>query len=174
MVDLQPHSPAWADDYRREAERLATALGTRVDALEHIGSTAVPGLFAKPIIDVAARTSPGTDPFALGADLIDLGYERHAAGPKTHAVYVRLHGARRTHILHAFRPDQWDDCNQRLFRDALLRDPVARQRYATLKEALAGLDDGRAYTAAKTALITDLVTDERAARGLPAVTVWDK
>jgi GrpB-like predicted nucleotidyltransferase (UPF0157 family) len=42
MVDLQPHCPAWADDYRREAERLAVALGTRVDALEHIGSTAVP------------------------------------------------------------------------------------------------------------------------------------
>ncbi|WP_285063278.1 GrpB family protein [Frigoribacterium sp. ME-P-080] len=174
MVDLQPHSPAWADDYRREAERLAVALVTQVDTLEHIGSTAVPGLLAKPIIDVAARTSPGTAPFALGADLVDLGYERHAAGPKTHAVYVRRVGARRTHILHVFRPDQWDACHQRLFRDRLLRDPVARQRYATLKEALAGLDDGRAYTAAKTALITELVTEERVARGLPTVTVWDK
>ncbi|KQM26856.1 hypothetical protein ASL10_04575 [Frigoribacterium sp. Leaf8] len=174
MVDLQPHSPAWADDYRREAERLAVALGTRVDALEHIGSTAVPDLLAKPTIDVAARTSPGTDPSTLGADLVDLGYERHASGPKTHAVYVRRDGPRRTHILHVFRPDHWDACHQRLFRDRLLRDPVARQRYATRKEALAGLDDGRAYTAAKTALITDLVTEERAARGLPAVTVWDK
>lgn len=174
MVDLQPHSPTWADDYRREAERLAVALGTRVDALEHIGSTAVPGLSAKPIIDVAARTSPGADPFALGAALIGLGYEPHASGPKTHAVYVRLDGPRRTHILHVFRPDQWDACHQRLFRDRLLRDPVARQRYGTLKEALAGLDDGRAYTAAKTALITELVTEERVARGLPAVTVWDK
>lgn len=57
MVDLQPHSPAWADDYRREAARLAVALGTRVDAFEHVGSTAVPDLVAKPIIDVAARTS---------------------------------------------------------------------------------------------------------------------
>ncbi|MBD8141202.1 GrpB family protein [Frigoribacterium sp. CFBP 13605] len=174
MVDLQPHSPTWADDYRCEAERLTTALGTRVDAFEHIGSTAVPGLLAKPIIDVAARTSPGTDPFRLGAALTDLGYERHATGPKTHAVYVRRDGPRRTHILHIFRPDQWDACHQRLFRDRLRRDPVARQRYATLKEALAGLDDGRAYTAAKTALITELVTDERAARGLPAVPVWDK
>ncbi|ROS54096.1 GrpB family protein [Frigoribacterium sp. PhB24] len=174
MVDLHPHSLAWADDYRREAERLATALGPRVDALEHIGSTAVPGLLAKPIIDVAARSSSGSDPFALGTDLIALGYERHATGPKTHAVYVRLDGTRRTHILHVFHPDQWDACNQRLFRDRLLRDPVARRRYATLKEALAGLDDGRAYTAAKTALIAELVTDERVARGLPAVTVWDK
>jgi len=174
MVDLQPHPPAWADDYRREAERLGVALGTRVDALEHIGSTAVPDLVAKPIIDVAARTSPGTDPSTLGADLVDLGYERHASGPKTHAVYVRRVGARRTHILHVFRPDQWDACNQRLFRDRLLRDPVARRRYADLKEALVGLDDGRTYTAAKTALITELVDDERAARGLPAVTVWEK
>lgn len=53
MVDLQPHSPAWADDYRREAARLAVALGPRVDAFEHVGSTAVPDLVAKPIIDVA-------------------------------------------------------------------------------------------------------------------------
>ncbi|WP_354594721.1 GrpB family protein [Frigoribacterium sp. PvP054] len=114
------------------------------------------------MIDVAVRTSPGTDPSTLGADLIDLGYERHASSPKTYAVYVRRDGARRTHILHVFRPDQWDACNQRLFRDLPLRDPVARQRYADLKEALAGLDDGRTYTAAKTALITELVDDERA------------
>lgn len=131
MVQLQPHRPEWARAFRVEAARLAAALAHRIDAVEHVGSTAVPALLAKPIIDLA-------------------------------------------HILHVFRADQWAHCNQRLFRDKLLHDPAARRRYRHLKASLAGLTDGRDYTAAKRSLIEELLNEERAARGLPPTTAWEK
>jgi len=174
MIELQQHQTSWADEFRREAKRVARALGARVDVIEHIGSTAVPGLVAKPIIDLAARAASDADPFALDAPLSEIDYRPHRTGPKNHAVYVRTRQDRRTHILHVFTADQWMHCHQRLFRDKLLHDPSARRRYGRLKESLALLDDGREYTAAKRALVEELVNEERAARGMPAASAWDK
>lgn len=174
MVELQPHQPHWADEFRRAASSIAQALTGRVTEVEHIGSTAVPGLMAKPIIDLAARAEDSTDPFDLGSSLGPIGYHQHTAGPRTHAVYVRSDGARRTHILHVFAADQWAECNQRVFRDKLLHDATARRRYQELKQSLAATADGRVYTAAKLSLIEELLNEERAARGLPPTTAWDK
>ncbi|MGN8026736.1 GrpB family protein [Microbacterium sp. 22242] len=174
MIDLQPHHPEWAHAFRREASMLRALLAGRIDAVEHIGSTAIPALLAKPIIDLAARAASATDPFALGPPLADSGYRPHTDGPKSHAVYVRSSGERRTHILHVFTTEQWTHCNQRLFRDRLLRDATARSRYQALKESLVDHTDGKSYTAAKRALITELVNDERALRSLPPTDPWDK
>jgi GrpB-like predicted nucleotidyltransferase (UPF0157 family) len=173
MVELQPYQHAWAEAFERESRRVAETLSGLVDAVEHIGSTAVPGLIAKPIIDMAARAVPGVDPFEFAPLVGRIGYARHATGPRTHAVYVRLSGARRTHILHVFVEAQWADCNQRLFRDRLLQDPIARDRYQGRKESLVLLD-GRDYTAAKSELIQELLDEERERRGLPPATAWDK
>lgn len=174
MVELVEHHAEWAALFRAEADRLARALGPDVIAIEHIGSTAVPGLVAKPIIDLAARAAVGVDPFGLAALVTPLGYEQHRRGPKNHGVYVRSSGERRTHILHVFADDVWETCNQRLFRDTLLADPEARQRYGELKRALADVDDGREYTAGKRALVEELLNAERARRGLPPTAAWDK
>lgn len=174
MIELQQHRSAWADDFRSEAERLRSALAGKVTALEHIGSTAVPGLVAKPVIDVAAGAAEGVDVLALGPTVEPLGYEQHRAGPKNHGVYVRSTGTARTHILHVFRADEWEHCNQRLFRDALLRDPEARARYEAAKAALAAAEDGRAYTAGKRVIVEEILNEERARRGLPPTSAWDK
>lgn len=174
MVELQPHQVAWASSFVHAADEATAALGGRVDAIEHIGSTAVPGLLAKPIIDMAARAVDGADPFAMGEALESLGYALHVAGPQNHAVYVRSVEGRRTHILHVFSAEQWPRCNQRLFRDKLLHDEDARRRYQQLKEQIAGSTDGRAYTAAKSSLIQELLDDERKSGGLPPVEAWDK
>jgi GrpB-like predicted nucleotidyltransferase (UPF0157 family) len=174
MVDLVEHRTEWAEQFRNEAARVSQALDGAVTAIEHIGSTAVPGLIAKPTIDLAARAVVGVDPFGLGPLLTGLGYTQHVNGPKNHGVYVRIAAGRRTHILHVFAADAWEHCNQRLFRDALLRDPVARRRYGDLKRSLADLDDGRAYTAGKRDLVHEVLTEERARRGLAPTTAWDK
>lgn len=174
MVELVEHRAEWGALFRSEADRLAPALGPAVTAMEHIGSTAVPGLVAKPIIDLAARTAPDVDPFALSSLVAPLGYEQHRRGPKNHGVYVRSTGERRTHILHVFAADEWETCNQLLFRDALLRDPTARARYGDLKRELAGAADGRDYTAGKRDLVEELLNAERARRGLLPTSAWDK
>jgi len=141
MVLLEPHRAAWRSDFAHEAERLHRALGADVTAIEHIGSTAVPGLSAKPVIDVAAQAAPSVDPFGLGGELA---------------------------------ADAWETCNQRLFRDKLLHDPAARERYERAKQRASGVADGREYTAAKSRVVQDLLDEERAARGLPPVRAWDK
>lgn len=85
MVELQSHHALWASSFAHAAGDISAALTGRVDAIEHIGSTAVPGLLAKPIIDMAARAVAGADPFAMGEPLEGLGYAMHGAGPKNHA-----------------------------------------------------------------------------------------
>jgi GrpB-like predicted nucleotidyltransferase (UPF0157 family) len=176
MIRLEEHRPEWAEAFRAEAERIRAAAGDALRRIEHIGSTAVPGLVAKPIIDVAAEAVPDADPLGLSAALAPAGYVQHRTGPRTHGVYVRSDGGARTRILHVFAPDAWDACPQRLLRDRLLRDPIARRRYAALKVRLASsAADGPAYTAGKTALVEELVAAERAARGLPpGPGAWDK
>lgn len=174
MVTLVSYDPAWPEEFRRESGRIRMSLSGLIDALEHIGSTAVPGLMAKPIIDIAARARASVDPFGLEDPLAGLGYALHAHGPKNHGVYVRRSSGERTHILHVFSAEQWEYCNQRLFRDKLLHDESARDRYQSLKQTIAPMADGREYTATKTSLIEELLNEERAARGLPAVTAWDK
>lgn len=176
MTEIVEHRDAWAAEFLLEADRLRQALGELVVEIEHIGSTAVPGLVAKPVIDIAARAGAGRDPSSMASAIGALGYSRSESGPKDHGVYIRT-GARgeRTHILHVFGFDRWIDCNQRLFRDVLLDDAGARDRYARLKRRLIaeGLH-GRAYTRAKLELVEELVNAERLARGLGPVPVWDK
>jgi GrpB-like predicted nucleotidyltransferase (UPF0157 family) len=175
MIRLEEHRAEWAEAFRAEAERIRRAAGDALTAVEHIGSTAVPGLRAKPILDLAARAAPGIDPLGLDATLRPLGYAQHRTGPRNHGVHVRSADGARTHILHVFAADAWDTCPQRLFRDRLLQDPDARHRYDALKAALAQTAaDGRVYTAAKQGLVEELVNAERADRGLPPIRVWDK
>ncbi|NUU12881.1 GrpB family protein [Curtobacterium pusillum] len=144
MVHLEDPDAAWPSAYGREAARLVAACEGRVTEVEHIGSTAVPGLVAKPIIDVAARAAPGVDPFTLGPALEALGYRQHRSGPKNHGVYVRSRDGVRTHIVHVFAHDAWNTCNQRLVRDRLLHHADARARYAALKERIGEIADGAA------------------------------
>lgn len=174
MITLVAHRPGWADEFRAESARLRATLGDHVTELEHIGSTAVPGLVAKPILDLAARAAPGADPFGLVDHVAPLGYGRILRGPTNHGVYVRESDGERTHILHVFAADGWDTCPQRLFRDKLRHDAAARRRYGDLKTRLAAtITDGRDYTAAKRDLVEALLNEERAARGLPPTTAWD-
>jgi len=175
VVSVEPYSRDWPRRFEQQATGLKVALGSQISEIEHIGSTAVPGLAAKPIIDIAARAFPGTDPFSLASAIAGLGYYPHLSGPKTHAVYSRGTEAGRTEILHVFDSDDWPQCNQRVFRDKLLHDASARRRYGELKIHLAAsLSDGMKYTAAKRELIQELLNEEQASRGIPFTLAWDK
>lgn len=56
-IRLCPYDPRWPDQFRREAEKIRAALGDRALAVEHVGSTSVPGLCAKPILDILLLTA---------------------------------------------------------------------------------------------------------------------
>ncbi len=153
-VMLEPYDPAWPDRFATERRRLLDRFADALCGVEHIGSTAVPGLPAKPIIDVMAGVDSLADADALMAPLLAAGYVtsaefnaaltdrrwlmRHAEGRRTHHLHLVVHDGR-----------LW---RERLaFRDALRSTPALAERYALLKAELAARhpDDREAYTRAK-------------------------
>lgn len=70
-----PHDGRWAEWYQAESAAIGAALGDYVSGIEHFGSTAVPGLIAKPIVDILIGARPGSDPHAAIDGLAGLGYE---------------------------------------------------------------------------------------------------
>ena len=176
MDDIQvvPYDPAWPAQYRAERERLARALGPQLLEIEHIGSTAVPGLQAKPILDLMAAVPDIEDVGDLVARLGELGYLLTDAGMRGR-LFLRRAGPPAVH-LHVVGHDSWAGRKERLMRDHLRAHPEDLRRYGALKDRLAPeyRHDGPGYTRAKTALIQEIMDRARAERGLPPVDVWEE
>jgi GrpB-like predicted nucleotidyltransferase (UPF0157 family) len=170
---LEEYDARWPEHFERAAAELAGVEPSWV--IEHIGSTAIPGMAAKPVIDIAVRVDSLREVEARFDDLAALGWLRNARGPRTHLVLVKHQGPQRTHIAHFFTAEQWATCNQRIFRDWLLTHRHDTARYLEVKKLAADQAiGGRDYTARKTAVVQEIVDRARAARGLPPVDVWDK
>lgn len=170
---LEEYDARWPEIFERTAIELAQVEPSWI--VEHIGSTAIPGMAAKPVIDIAVRVGSHLEVQDRFDTLATHGWLRIARGPKTHLVLVKQQGLQRTHIAHFFTTEQWAGCNQRLFRDWLLTHRKDAERYLEVKRNAA--DDatgGRDYTARKTAVVQEIVDRARAALGLPPVDVWDK
>ena len=169
MIRVVPYDPAWPLLAASAiAELTSTGLFTEI---EHIGSTSVPGLAAKPVIDLMAAVPSLA---AVREDsLVALGYRR-GDGFADRLFYTRDTGGARSHHLHVVTLDTWPTRNQRILRDHLRTHPEDVARYAELKQNLAETAaNGDAYTEAKTELIQELVDRARAERGLPLEPVWE-
>lgn len=157
-VRLVDYDPRWPTLFGVEATRVAEALGSLARAVEHYGSTSVPGLAAKPILDLIVGTDQFGDPAPFTTRLEPLGYEyAHWAGVAGHQVFGR--GRPRTHLLHVvpFDGPTWRRALR--FRDSLRSDGTLRDAYAALKRELAARypNDRPRYTAGKTAFIESVV-----------------
>ncbi|MEQ0561663.1 GrpB family protein [Amycolatopsis sp. NEAU-NG30] len=175
QVTIADYDPAWP---RMAAEAIAELAGALPDvfvAIEHIGSTAVPGLAAKPVIDLMAAVEDLEAAERREDVLAGLGFARHHNGMTDRLLYVRRRGGVRTHILHVVTLASWPTRNQRILRDHLRRHPGDAARYARLKRAVvaAGVGPGQ-YASAKTELVQELTDRARRGRGLPPVPVWEK
>lgn len=157
---LVDYDPSWPAAYEAEAARLAPALGNIAKGIEHFGSTSVPGMRAKPILDIIVGVSPLSDWERCKAPLESLGYNFVPnANISGHHIFVRGRDAtERTHILHIadYETEEWS--LNLAFRDALRRDPALCAKYVAEKErAAAAAPEGRArYTALKSSFISDL------------------
>ena len=157
-VALQAYDASWPARFAAERERLLTLLPGRFIAIEHMGSTAVPGLVAKPVIDMLAGVVSMDEARALAGPLCSADYTtstefndrltdrqwfmRWADGRRTHHLHIVVHGspAWRQHLY---------------FRDALRASPELAATYAALKAELASKHptDREAYTDAKAAFV---------------------
>lgn len=150
---LTESDPAWPARYDAEAAQLRAAIGTHIVAVEHVGSTAVPGLIAKPVIDIAIAVGGEPAADACIAPLEGLGYAYR--GPygddPRRRYYVRdVGGIRRTQLhLYIMPAPAW--IAKLGFRDALRADPALARAYAAEKRRLAAAVewDKSAYSVAK-------------------------
>ena len=157
-VDLVEHDPSWSEQYRDEAAAIARTLtSVRGFRLEHFGSTAVPGIRAKPIIDILLiHPEPDAWP-QLVEPLRSLGYVYWAENPRSDRMFfvkgMPPYGTRRTHHVHVRLPSDVE--KELAFRDLLRVDTVLAREYESLKSALALRypTDRDAYTEGKSAFV---------------------
>ena len=174
-LEFAEYDPDWPELARQAIDELMAGLPGLFSAIEHVGSTAIPGLAAKPIIDLMAATGDLDRVVARDGDLGQLGYMFHDARMPGRLFYRRGADHAWTHHLHVVEASTFATRNQRLLRDYLRGHPDAVARYAALKRRLAGLHDvGSDYTRAKTELIQELTDKARAERGLPPAPVWEE
>jgi GrpB-like predicted nucleotidyltransferase (UPF0157 family) len=163
-VELVPFQPGWAQLFEEEAARLRQLVGSRIEKIEHVGSTAITGVESKPIIDLMAAVPTMT----VGNGLISLlecnGYEYRPEDSWSERVFL-ANGPRshRTHHLSLTVTDSeyWRD--HLLFRDFLRKTPEQMESYGRLKKDLAErfTADRRAYTRGKYAFVQQVLTAAR-------------
>ena len=152
MIAVVPYDAAWPGIFAAERDRLAAALGEVALRIDHFGSTAVPGLSAKPWVDIQVGVGRMRPWDAYRDPLLALGYVHHADDDDDHEFFDR----RPYHVHVCAAGGDWSR-RHLAFRDLLRRDPDARAAYQEEKLRLAAEhDDVLAYTDAKTPIIRRL------------------
>jgi GrpB-like predicted nucleotidyltransferase (UPF0157 family) len=157
-LEVRDYDPAWPDAYRREANRILEALGERAVTLEHVGSTSVPGLAAKPIIDIVLEVADSSDEAAYVPALEAAGYALRIREPEWYEHRV-FKGPDTDVNLHVFSPGCPEIARMVGFRDHLRRDEADRRLYERAKLDLAQRDwqYTQNYADAKTAVVEEII-----------------
>src|SRR5262245_16782986 len=134
IVQVVPYTAVWATLFQEERARLRHTLGAHAQDIQHVGSTAVPGLAAKPILDLAIAVAGESDIFASVPLLATLGYTyRGDRGPHEGHFFDRGPEPQLTHYLHMLSVHSLGWRNYLRFRNYLLAHPEARDAYQRLK-----------------------------------------
>lgn len=175
LIQIVTYDTSWPSQATDAIHELSYALPGVFKEIEHIGSTAVPGLVAKPVIDLMAAVDDPAIVEQQETVLARLGYSRHLNGMTDRLLYIRIQEGKRTHILHVVTLESWPTRNQRLLRDYLRTHPDDAARYAELKQRLVvnGVN-ASSFASEKTELIQELTDKAREELGLPSVSVWEK
>lgn len=157
-VALYPYTAEWPLLFQNEAARLQAAIGAHVLDIQHVGSTSIPGLPAKPILDIGVAVENFEAAAVCIQPLAALGYHyRGERGIPRRHYFVK--GDPSTHHLHMNEIHSADWQQQIAFRDYLRQHPEAVHAYATLKAQLASQfpDDRLAYTESKSGFIAGVL-----------------
>jgi len=164
IIELASHDNTWPEQFARESAAIRAALGPASEgiAIEHVGSTAVPGLASKPVIDILIIPPNGSWPLAaLVSAMPGLGYLYWAEDPDPqHMFFVKgmpPYGTGRTHHVHVYPAERAMPVI--VFRDYLRSHPDTASEYEALKKELAAQypTDREAYTRGKDAFVARVV-----------------
>jgi GrpB-like predicted nucleotidyltransferase (UPF0157 family)/ADP-ribose pyrophosphatase YjhB (NUDIX family) len=158
-TQVVPYDARWPQMFEAEARRLAGVFGDELVAMHHMGSTAVPGLWAKPVIDILPEVRDIQHVDDLNDAMLQLGYvPKGENGIPGRRFFTRdVEDERRYHV-HVFQTGDPEVARHLDFVEYLRRDPQARKAYAELKRALAAQypTDVHRYTDAKTGFIREI------------------
>jgi GrpB-like predicted nucleotidyltransferase (UPF0157 family) len=157
-IELAEYDPSWPELFRREEKRIRAALGERVIRLEHVGSTAVPGLAAKPIIDICLVVADSSDEEAYVPALVTAGYVLRAREPDwfEHRLFKGKNPSVNLHVY----PKGCPEIDRYLvFRDRLRTNQADRELYERTKRELATREWKyvQNYADAKTAVVDEII-----------------
>ena len=155
---IVPYSPEWVQLFEQEEKRLRDLVGEYVLDIQHVGSTSISGMPAKPILDIGITIAQYEDGNNCIKPIESLGYKyRGEFGVARRYYYVK--GDPRTHHIHMLERDSKEWQRMIFFRDSLRKDKGIAQEYAELKRRLADQyqNDREAYTEGKTGFIKDIL-----------------
>lgn len=136
IVRLVPYNPRWKDAFIREKRRIKKALARKAKGIEHIGSTAIPGVWAKPIMDIQVGIDNIQNYRACAGPLHRLGYVFRGSSFAGERLFVKGPESKRTHYLHMTRKGSRYWVLHLRFRDYLRRNREAAGEYSGLKKRL--------------------------------------
>jgi GrpB-like predicted nucleotidyltransferase (UPF0157 family) len=136
-IHVVEYDEQWPADFGRVAARIHEALGDRVLELHHVGSTSVPGLPAKPVIDVDLVVADPADEPAYLPDLVAVGFVHQIREPWWHEHRLVKYDDPVANV-HVFGPDCPEVVRHLMFHDWLVEHEDERERYADAKRAAAG------------------------------------
>ncbi len=164
MVYLAAYDPLWPEEFRVEADRIRSVCDDLEIRVEHVGSTAVPGLSAKPVIDILAGVPPRARRDAYIQALKEIGYEHLGSNGIRGRDYFRRGNPRSHHVhLVSWSGALWRD--HLLFRDYLRTNATVMLEYEILKRqlAIAHANDRKRYLADKGPFIQAVLRQARTA-----------
>jgi GrpB-like predicted nucleotidyltransferase (UPF0157 family) len=163
-IRIVPYDSEWPAQFNHERDLLHRAIGSWVvGGIHHVGSTAVPGLDAKPIIDLLIGLENLVIARACFEPLAEVGYLYAPYLPEEMHWFCKPDPSRRTHHLHLAPHDSPRYRDELAFRDCLRENPKKARDYAELKHQLAARfeHDRESYTSAKAAFIELTLRESR-------------
>ena len=137
-ITVTDYNPKWPLQYAEERKRIVEILKENCISIYHIGSTSVPGLAAKPVIDIMAVVRSLEKADSTAEQFSEIGYEYLGEFGIAGRRYLRKGGDERTHQIHMFQADDWKNIGRHLaLRDYMQSHETERNEYAKLKKALA-------------------------------------
>ena len=157
-IVVMDYDPAWAERFRQEETKIRAALGEATLAIEHIGSTSVPGLAAKPIVDILVVVEDSSDETSYVPALESAGYVLRVREPDFHEHRMFRTPAKDVHV-HVFSAGSPEIERYLLLRDHLRENEEGRELYARTKRDLASRDwpSMQHYAEAKTEVIEGII-----------------
>jgi GrpB-like predicted nucleotidyltransferase (UPF0157 family) len=157
-IEIVDYDSSWPQSYAGHADRIRAAIGSAALSIAHVGSTSVPGLPAKPRIDIDVIVADPVDEAAYLPGLEAAGYVLRVREPDWYD-HRCLHGFDPAANVHVFGPDCDEHLRHVIFRDWLREHPEDRARYAAEKRRIAaeGVRFGAEYAARKSDIVIDIL-----------------